>query len=38
MPLSEGLKFSCREGGMTIAAGVITKVYPMEEEKKKKGK
>jgi elongation factor Tu len=39
MPLSEGLKFSCREGGMTVAAGVITKVFPMEEEgKKKKGK
>jgi len=39
MPISEGLKFSCREGGMTVAAGVITKVYPLDEpSKKKKGK
>jgi len=38
MPISEGLKFSCREGGLTVAAGVITKVHPMEEEGKKKKK
>jgi len=26
MALQEGLKFSCREGGMTVAAGVVTKL------------
>jgi len=33
MPVAPGLKFSCREGGMTVAAGVITKVIPLEEER-----
>ncbi len=38
MPIHEGLKFSCREGGMTIAAGVVTKAYAMEDPNEKKKK
>jgi len=47
MPIKEGERFALREGGKTIAAGVISKVLPDTEEdikqeeeraaKKKKG-
>jgi elongation factor Tu len=38
LPLHEGLKISIREGGKTVGAGVITKLYDSEEEKEKKKK
>lgn len=37
MAIHEGLKFSCREGGMTVAAGVVTKLLDnLDKDSKKK--
>lgn len=33
-----GQKFSCREGGLTVAAGIVTKVFKDDQEKKTSGK
>ncbi len=32
LPVEEGLRFALREGGKTIAAGVISKVLPEDKE------
>lgn len=36
LPVAPGLRFALREGGKTIAAGVISKVIPEEKEAPKK--
>lgn len=33
LPLITGIRFALREGGRTIAAGVITEIHELEEEK-----
>lgn len=38
LPISTGLRFALREGGKTIAAGIVSKVYPMEKDTKKDAK
>lgn len=38
LPVEPGLRFALREGGRTIAAGVISKVLPDEDENAGKGK
>lgn len=32
LPIQEGLRFALREGGKTVAAGVVTKIIPDTEE------
>lgn len=36
LPVAPGLRFALREGGKTIAAGIISKVIPEEKEAPKK--
>lgn len=37
LPIENGLRFAIREGGKTIAAGVISKVLPNEDTDKELG-
>lgn len=32
LPIAPGLRFALREGGKTIAAGIVSKVHAMEKE------